>query len=330
MPLVGIVDPSHKESRRKEKPGRLPNWYSVEEVLDRVEESLKWAPWTWEIIDAVLAETQESGDLIRSSSLVAACPRADVIKRKADYVTDLKNLYIPFRGTMVHRTLERHVHRGLAVAEARFYTTIDGIPVTCSPDYLSATTLLDYKVTDTPPAYNYPYTHHKEQVEFNAFVARHAEKWDLPESIDTIPFDPRENPVKHVGVVYLGPKFVKVLEIEKTEEVFTRTGKFKKATVPFVWNDKLTLAVFRPRIHMLRNALESFPEWPDSWTDFDNINKKTGEPKVWTAEEVWGGEPGWQCPGPPLCALPDCLARRWPHRMTWDPKGEEYDGDEEA
>ena len=58
-----------------------------------------------------------------------------------------------------------------------------------------------------------------------------------------------------------------------------------------------------------------------NYVDVENIDRKTGEPKVWRAEDVWGGEPGYACPGPPLCRLPDCLARRYPHRLLWDAKG---------
>jgi len=321
VPLVGVVDPSHSTSERdKGMPGVLPPWVTVEESLERVQASVKWAPWTFELLSAMYAEFQERGDRITSSALVSACPRAEVMKRKADYVDELSNIYVPFRGTMVHRTMEYHADEN-AIAEARFYTTIDGIQVSCSPDLLSTTVLDDYKVTETPPMYNYPYVHHKEQVEFNAYVARHAEKWDLPKGRTSLPFDPREHPVKAVRVIYLGPKFVKVLVIEKKEEVFDgKTGKFKKTQVPFVWPDKLVLKVFRPRLHIFKNALDSYPEWPEPWVDVEDINKKTGEPRVYTAEELWGGEPEWRCPGPPICNLPNCMARRHVNRLMW-PKG---------
>jgi hypothetical protein len=193
--------------------------------------------------------------------------------------------------------------------------------VSCSPDLLSPTTLDDYKVTETPPMYDYPYVHHKEQVEFNAFIARHAERWDLPKGRDTMPFDPRETPAKEVRIIYMGPKFVKVLRVEKTEEVFNpSTKKFSKSKVPFVWPDKLVLKVFRPRLHTMALALESYPEWPEPWVDVEDRDKN-GKPKEYRFEDVWGGEEGWQCPGPPLCGLPTCLARRYPHRLTGSARG---------
>jgi len=313
--LIGVIDPSHKSAEEDwGRPGVLPAWVTLDEALDRVRADVKWAPWTYELLHAMFAEHQERGERISSSALNAACPRAEVIKRSTDYVTSLKDLYIPFRGTMVHRTMEYHADTQ-SIAEARFYATVDGLEVSCSPDLLSSTILDDYKVTEVPPLYNYPFVHHKEQVELNAFITRHAEKWDLPPGRTELPFDPREHPAQHVRLVYMGPKFVKVLEVEKKEEVFDgKTGKFKKVQVPFVWPDSLVLKVFRPRLHIFANALASYPDWPEPWYDVDT--KKT-----YTAEDVWGGEPGWLCPGPPLCGLPDCLARRYPRRLFWDKEG---------
>jgi hypothetical protein len=321
VPLIGIVDPSHNAEKSFGSVGQLPRWVTLDEALENVSRGIKWAPWTYELMSAIFAEHQERGDLITASALVAADPRAEVMKRKEDYVEHLKNLYIPFRGTMVHRTMEYHSH-GSAIAEARFYTTIDGITVSCSPDLLTEDTLFDYKVTEVPPMYQYPYVHHKEQVELNAFIARHAESWDLPDGVSELPFDPRQHPVEHVALVYMGPKYVKVLEVEKKEELFDpKKGAFKSAYVPFVWPDRLVLSVFRPRIHIFQNALRDYPGWPEPWVDVENIDKKTGEPRVWTAEEVWGGEKGYECPGEPLCMLPSCIARRKRTRLVWPKAG---------
>lgn len=314
MPLIGVIDPSHEKAQKDfGKPGVLPAWVELSEALDAVRSSVKWAPWTYELLHAMFAEHQER-DYISSSMLTSACPRAEVIKRSVEYVSDLTDLYIPFRGTMVHRTMEYHAAED-SIAEARFWTTVDGVEISCSPDLLRPDALFDYKVTEVPPMYDYPYVHHKEQVEFNAFICRHAERWQLPAGRDFMPFDPRENQAKHVVLVYMGPKFVKVLEVEKTEEMFDgKTGKFKKAKVPFVWPDKLVLKELRPRLHTLELGLQAYPDWPAPWTDPET--KKT-----YTFESVWGGEPGWGCPGPPLCNLPKCLARRYPHRLTWEKKG---------
>jgi hypothetical protein len=294
----------------------LPPWVPLEVAL-AASHNPKYSPWTYELLRAMFAEVQERGDHLSTSALVAHCPRAEVIKRKEDYVADLKDLYIPFRGTMVHRTLE-HAASEDAIAEARFHTSLDGIEFSCSPDLLTRTTLYDYKVTETPPAYDYPYVSHKEQVEFNAYICRHATQFQmannkyvhgLANDWDMLPFDPREHPVEHVALVYMGPKFVKMLEVEKTDDVFNeKTGTFKRSKVPYVWPDKLVEKELKPRLFLLKEALDIYPEWPKG------------------AELVWGGEPGWLCPGPPLCRLSDCLAKRWPNRLSWevdeiDPQG---------
>ncbi len=314
--LVGVIDPSHKAGREDfGKPGVLPPWLTTADAIAAAEADPKWGPYTPELLTAMVEGYQNRGDMISVSALVAACPRAEVIKRKEDYVEELRDLYVPFRGTMVHRTLEQVAPRigRESIAEARFFTAVDGVEFSCSPDLLTKDTLYDYKVTETPPVYDYPYVHHKEQVEFNAFVVRNSTHFQLPDGgkvdyrVDAaqalgsaLSFDPREFPAQHVVLVYMGPKFPKVLEVERTEQVFNKkTGKFGKAKMPFVWPDALVLKVLRPRLEAFSHALQVYPEWPDG------------------AENVWGGEPGWLCPGPPLCRLPNCLARRWPNRLVW-------------
>ena len=99
---------------------------------------------------------------------------------------------------------------------------------------------------------------------------------------------------------------------EKTEEFITPVGKTKKAKRPYVWSDTETLDFVRPRLHIMRNALDAYPEWPEPWEDVD-----TG--KVYHAEDLWGGAQTWKCPGPPLCRLPNCTAARWPDGLIWKP-----------
>lgn len=310
MPLVGVIDPSHKEKAR-DTMGRLPSWLSLDDAL-KASEDLKWSPYTPTLLNAMFSEFQER-DYISTTALIAHCPRAEVLKRKLDYVMDLDDMYVPFRGTMVHRTMEMYSHAD-AIAEHRFFVTIDGVEVSCSPDLLTARTLTDYKVTDNPPKYNYPYSSHKEQLEVNAFIVRNAERvayngHDV--EFEALPFDPRKNPPQQLAIVYMSPKAPKVLTVEHTEQVFNaRTGKFKKAKVPELWSDEKVRAFIEPRLEVLQRALDApFVEakgkpldlaWPEG------------------AEDIWGGEAGWHCPGPPLCLLPNCLAKRYPNRLVWE------------
>lgn len=310
MPMVGVIDPSHYE-RRHHKHGRLPRWLTIDEALAQAfQENPKWSNWPFELMNAVIGEHQERGDRLSVSLLTGGCPRSNVLERKEDYIANLDDQYASLRGTMVHRTLESYTRPG-GIPEARFYVTVDGIELSCSPDLLTETTLTDYKVTENPPSYSYPYRHHTEQVQFNAFIARHAEKWDLPEGMTDLPFDPREHPARQVAVVYLGPKGPKILTTERKEVYVTPAGVEREGNRPYVWSDEEALEELRPRLHIMENALRDYPDWPEPWTDVE-----TG--KVWTAEEVWGGSPGWKCPGPPLCNLPADLAKSYPDGMWWE------------
>jgi hypothetical protein len=310
--LVGVVDPSHKEMAR-DTLGRLPEWLPLGEALHEAEvNSTKWSPWTYELMHAIFEEKQERYKSISASSLVDHCTRADIIGRMADYVDDLENLYVPFRGTMIHRTMELYAHDD-TIAEHRFFTTVNGIEISCSPDWLTRTTLGDYKVTENPPAYNNPWTNHQEQVQINAFITRNAtsysppgygpremHKWDGHDGSTPLPFDPRAHPATKLVLVYMGPKKPKTLLVERTTDYFDfKKGKDVRGKQPFVQTDEQVLEYLAPRVEMFQRALEVFPEWPDG------------------AEKVWGGEPGWTCPGYPLCKLPNCLAKRWPGRLMW-------------
>jgi hypothetical protein len=323
MPMVGIVDPSHYE-RAHAKAGRLPNWLTLEEALLLSQApNPKWSPWTFELIQAVLKEQQERGKRMSTTALTAACPRAAVIERLEPYIGTLDSLYAALRGTMVHRTLEAYARLG-SIAEARFYTTIDGIEISGSPDLVTEDTVFDYKVPAEAtgvPSFGYPFRHQTEQLMLNAFILRHAEKWDLPPQLDALPFDPRENPVSHAVIVYLGPKGPKVIEYQVKQEFVTPGGVTKYPKRPYVWSDDEVLNGYddedrkmggmRAKLHLMYNAFQSYPDWPDPWT-----NPETD--KTYTFEQVFGGGQTWECPGDPLCKLPSDVARRKPGNYVWD------------
>jgi hypothetical protein len=181
-----------------------------------------------------------------------------------------------------------------AIAEVRFGTTLRGIAVSCAPDLLTRTRLTDYKVTEQPP-FSYPWVEHKEQVEFNAFICRNAEWFQIPTAKSPasitgvqahLPFDPTANPVTEVVLCYLGPKFPKTLRVESKGE-------------PIIWDDETIDKEFGPRAELFQQALEVYPEFPKG------------------AESLWGGDAGWECPGPPLCYF-NCVAKRYPKGLVWD------------
>jgi len=318
LPLIGIVDPSHYE-RMHDRPGRKPRWYGLEELYEISKTpNPKWSPYTYELITAAMGEFQERGDRISTSALVAADPRAEIIKRKEDFIDTLDSLYLPLKGTMVHRTMESYARPG-SIAETLFSTTIDGIRVTCVPDLLTTDTVYDYKVPGDitgVPSFGYPFRHQTEQLMLNAYIARHVEEWGvfedgkLNKDIE-LPFDPREFPVEHAVIVYIGPKAPKLIEYQRKTTIVTPAGASREVKRRYVWTDEKVLTEFRPRIHIFRNALDAYPEWPEPWVDPD-----TGT--LYTAEGLWGGDASYQCPGPPLCRIPDCLARRNPSMYAWE------------
>jgi hypothetical protein len=320
-----MVDPSHYE-RSHDTYGRLPQWLTLEELLLKSQApDPKWSPWTFELIQAVLGEYQERGDRLSTTALVSACPRAAVIERMEPYIGTLDGLYAALRGTMVHRTLEAYARQG-AIAEHRFFATIDGIEISGSPDLVTTSTVFDYKVpTDQSgvPPFGYPFRHQTEQLMMNAFILRHAEHWQGAdgELNPSLPFDPREERATGVAIVYLAPKGPKVIQYNAKQIIVTPAGHEREVNRPYVWNDEQVLAGYddkmrakggmRARLHLMEAAFAAYPEWPEPWTNPDD-----GE--TYTFEHVFGGPATWVCPGPPLCKLPTCTARTLPGGYVWE------------
>lgn len=299
MPLVGLIDPSHDE-RRDDMPGRFPKWLRLEDALQHAHAAdPKWSPWTYELLAAAMNEWQER-DYISTTSLIAACPRSLVIERHEPYILSLDQLYASLMGTLIHRTLEHSVRDG-AVAEARFFTMIDDVQVSCSPDLVTRDTIWDYKKTENVPTFDYPYKKHTLQLQFNRFIVNHASKWEQDGAAFDIPFDPHATIFKHLAVVYLGPKGPKVIEVTSSQDWATPNGKTVKRRLPDIWDDERVYGEISPRLEALRMALESYPKWPKG------LEEKVG----------WEGPADWKCPGAPLCWLPNCTAKRWPNALTW-------------
>lgn len=305
MPLVGFIDPSHEE-RKSAKWGRKPNWYTIDDLLEMsLRKGPKWSPWSYEMIQLVLRHHQER-DYISTSMLTGGCMRGNVIERREDYVDDLASRYASSMGTALHKQLET-VARPNALVEWRFFTSIDGLEFSCSPDFIDPDLglLADYKRTENPPDW-YPYRHHKEQVNLNRWVTNHATRWLSPgtkdgELQDPIPVDPRTIDFKMLTVVYLAPKGPMTLLIEETEEFKTPNNRIEKRKVPQVWSDKEVRKWLDPRLEAMEQALASYPEWPEGLETYPG----------------WEGPADWRCPGIPLCYLPGCMAKRYPDGFTW-------------
>src|SRR5512145_3129377 len=138
MPMVGVVDPSHRE-REEDEPGRLPRWFKVDELLSKaVTGNPKYSPWPFELLQAALVENQER-DYISTTMLTGDCGRGKVVERRADYIGEADAMYASLMGTLVDRTLEYETREN-AVAEWRFFTTMEvghrKVEVSCYPDLL--------------------------------------------------------------------------------------------------------------------------------------------------------------------------------------------------
>lgn len=304
--LIGVIDPTHKE-KKGDASGRYPKWLALDDALAlSVGASPGWSPWTYETLAAIAANQQDRGDKLSTTALLG-CMRGTIVERKENYIGSLEHMYPSMRGTAMHAYLESIARPG-SCAEWRFYTDVDGTEISGSPDLISYETLWDYKQTENPPAYDYVYTDHKFQLNFNRYIFNNATKWDPPgESFNNSkgvvaapPLDPYATVIRHLAIVYLGPKGPKVLETTKSIKI-QRADREIKARVPDVWSDTEVLKELKPRIEAWNLAWNSYPTWPDG------LEKCAG----------WEGPVGWHCSGPPLCYLPGCLAKRYPDSLTW-------------
>lgn len=297
--LVGIIDPSHSE-RQKDKWGRYPAWTSVDDLLKQAEvASPKWSNWLYELMAVVIGAHQER-DYLSVTALTGGCMRSNILERKEDYIASLDGAYAALRGTMVHRTLELAARQG-SLAEWRFWTTVDGQEISCSPDLVTYDSIVDWKTTENPPTFGYMWNGHKLQLQFNRFIFNHAEKWEdaegVPDRTD-IPLDPHHTRIQHLVIEYLGPKGPKLIETQKTQKGQNGGRSYK---VPDVWTDDEVLAELRPRMEAWQLAMDAYPAWPDGLETYPG----------------WDGPPGWKCIGPPLCYLPNCLGKRYPDGLVW-------------
>jgi hypothetical protein len=309
MPLLGLVDPSHKE-KRADRPGRPPRWLPPDELLSVAARSGPgWSSWPFELINAAVESVQDR-DYISTTMVTGACARSAVIERREPFIETLDRLYAPLRGTLNHRTLE-YAARPNSLAEARFFTTIkvpglrEVIEFSCSPDIITwhPDGLGDFKVTESPPDYS-PWPNHKAQVNLNAYVVRRAERWTRNGEPFDLPFNPREWSPEELYLVYLGPKGPKVLTVTRSVEVDAKTtGGKKSARVPDIWDDETTEDYLLPRLKAMAQALASYPVWP-----FGTAGDTPG----------FEGPTEWACPGYPWCKLPLCLAKRYPNGLSWE------------
>lgn len=299
MPLVGLIEPTHKE-RQNAAAGRYPAWKPLDDILADAElASPKWSPWPYELVQSLANAHQERGARLSVTALSGGCMRGNIVERKEDYIGHLDDMYASLRGTMIHRTLE-HAARPGSIAEWRFYMNVDGQEISGSPDLITYDTLWDYKTTENPPQFDFMYNSHKLQLNFNRFIFNNAAKWDAPEGVDPndIPMDPFHTKLQHLAIVYLGPKGPKVVETVRSVKPKSGGRNYK---VPDVWTDDQVMAELEPRMKAWELAWNAYPNWPAGLENYPG----------------WSGPAEWKCSGAPLCYLPNCMAKRLPNGLVW-------------
>jgi hypothetical protein len=174
--------------------------------------------------------------------------------------------------------------------------------------------LMDYKVSDNVPDY-YPFRSQTLQVQWNAYVVRHAQEWKPPgrgqewQPIDTFPMDIPE--IRSAALVYLGPKQPKTLISEKKQPVLItrgpKAGEYMDKRAPYIFTDEEVLGGSKKdekgmveMVRLFKMGMDAFPDFPDE------------------LHEAIGGPKGWTCPGAPLCYLPSCTARNYPDNLVWE------------
>lgn len=318
MPLIGVVDPSHEEYEA-EIYGRAPAWWSIQDTLNHAKlQGPKWSLWSYETLAAIFEDhyTQKS---ISITTLVGPCPRSKVLDRKEDYIATTDDFYAMLRGSQVHALLEKKGRPG-AIVEQKFRTKVEGQWVVAVADLVTPDgDLYDYKVSDNPPAFAYPYRSTTLQLQYNAYVLRHAMEWYNPETEeyqDHWPFVIPE--IKTATAYYLGPKAPKPITFERKQPVVVTKGRHMGETRdlkrPYIFTDEEVLEGdpshkgepgLAARTRAFALALESYPDLPQEVID------------VWDWEiPEENRTDDYHCPGRPFCKI-DCLAKRYPNGLTW-------------
>lgn len=227
---------------------------------------------TYEVLNAILLERQERGNRISTTTLTAKCLRSEVLKRTQPYAESVERMWPSFRGTMIHRVLEHSAHPD-AVAEARYWTNVDGEPLSGSPDLVAPVQgfLYDYKTCKEVPRYG-PWPDHIEQVQINRWLVDHATHVEVGGKKVRITKANRHQYVPYewqgLVLVYLDDKGPKPYLVTRSEEVPAKTtGGTKRVRVTDIWDDERVEALVHERYPAAYDALNGgeLPPIPEGW-----------------------------------------------------------------
>lgn len=274
----------------------------VDDALRHASERRK-NQFPYELLQAMLAQVQDRGYRISTTTLTTKCLRSEVLQRTEEYAGDPKRMYPSFRGTMFHGQLELHAHP-YSKEEPRYHILLPGDRAfSGAPDLVDvkAGTLYDYKFSKENPRFDYPWPGHKEQGQINRWLVDHADyvEWrgeyfpltdagathfietaaaagETPQSSEWDISLNRERfvPVDWQGiyVVYMDDKGPKPLLITKSEQVPTKDGKgTKPARVADIWPDedveRLILRKYEEAEVAFQNAAAGqYPDIPEEFT----------------------------------------------------------------
>jgi hypothetical protein len=150
---------------------------AIDEALDHAQRR-RGGPFPYELLKAMLAQNQERGERISTTTLTTKCLRSEVLQRLTAYTHDPKRMYASFRGTMFHGQLELHASP-TAIAEPRYHVIdLFGMgPFSGSPDLVDVDTgnLYDYKFSKENPRWDTPWKDHIVQGQVNRWLCDHCD-----------------------------------------------------------------------------------------------------------------------------------------------------------
>lgn len=133
--------------------------------------------FTYELLKAMLAQVQDRGTRISTTTLTTKCLRSEVLQRTEPYTLDPVKGYASFRGTMFHGQLEQHADAP-SVEEPRYHVTLPGgHSFSGSPDLVDVERgyLYDYKFSKENPRFDSPWRDHVVQGQVNRWLCDHAD-----------------------------------------------------------------------------------------------------------------------------------------------------------
>lgn len=257
----------------------------VDEALDHAAQR-RGGRFTYELLRAMLAQVQDRGTRISTTTLSTKCLRSEVLQRTEPYTLDPAKGYASFRGTMFHGQLELHAHPE-SIEEPRFHIILPGgHSFSGAPDLVDPVYgyLYDYKFTSENPRFDSPWKEHRVQGQVNRWLVDNADyvEWrgefyaltpdgaqELRDAYGdggvNLHADVEANRKKFVPVdwqgiyvVYMDDKGPKPILCTKTIQVPKKTNpeETKSARVADIWTDEEVEEFVSQRYLKVREAFD--------------------------------------------------------------------------